>query len=249
MHRIHEEQGLAGIVLVLVVAWALLAVFMLTRTLNAAQQIDTRVGFITHYVSPIDADLDAVKLLEETSASAAGILEAAEPLSGQLAQVQDAAQGINTSVTQILDTAGSINQTVKSINSTVDSINATVESINGNVTSIHSDIAQVERRAPPTLATVRSIDRGVAAINNRAAVIIGLAQGVKADTAGILAETGAGRFGHSHPRGGSNIHGHARSIDCNFVIGVARTVSSILPLSPTQVSPRRGNYCDEVFGN
>ncbi len=238
MHtRFHEEHGLAGIVLVLVVAWALAAVFMLTRTLNAAQQIDNRVGFITHYVSPIDKDLDAVKLLEQTNAAAGEIRVSAAPLSGQLAEVQTAAQGINTNVSEILRTAGTINQTAKTINTTVSSIHGTVLAINGNVTQIHRDITDVEVRGHPTLATVRSIDRGVAAINLRADRALPLVHGIKSDTAQILAQVGFPP--NAHP---NSIHFHARNIDCNLVVGVARILSTVAPLSP-RPPETTGNYC------
>ncbi len=225
MQRLHEEHGLAGIVLVLVVAWALAAVFMLTRTLVAARQIDNRVGFITHFVSPIDEDLDAVKLLEQTNAAAGEIRVSAAPLSGQLAEVQSAAQGINTNVKEILTTAGQINQTAKAINPTVHSINATVLAINDNVTSIHRDITDVETRGHPTLATVRSIEVGVAAINRRADIVIGLVRAIKADTAGVLAQTGGGAGQHGFPGGGANIAGHANSIECALPVQVLGTVT------------------------
>lgn len=216
MPRFHEEHGLAGIVLVLVVAWALAAVFMLTRTLVAAQQIDNRVDFITHVVTPIDNDLDGVKLLEQTNQAAGEILQAADPLSGQLAQVQVSAKGIDANVREILNTAGSINQTAKAINPNVHSIEDTVLAINDNVTSIHRDVTDIEARGHPTLATVRSIDVGVAGINRRADVVIGLVRAINVDTDSILRQVGVG-----HP---DSIHGHANSIDCSVVVTTAGTV-------------------------
>ena len=57
--RLGDERGLAGKILVGVIAWALGAVLLLTNTLVAAQQINTRVDRITHTVGPIDHDLDA----------------------------------------------------------------------------------------------------------------------------------------------------------------------------------------------
>ncbi|MDQ4144042.1 MAG: hypothetical protein M3198_09925, partial [Actinomycetota bacterium] len=187
--------------------------------------IDNRVGFITHYVSPIDEDLDGVKLLEQTNVAAKEILASADPLSGQLAKVQTAAQGINVNVTEILTTAGAINETAKAINPTVRSIHGTVLAINDNVTSIHSDISQTERRAHPTLAVVRDIERQVAGINQRADIIIGVVRAIKADTAGILAQTGSGAGDHRAPDGGANIAGHANSIECALPVQVAGIVT------------------------
>ncbi|HLJ09286.1 MAG TPA: hypothetical protein VKX24_12175, partial [Acidimicrobiia bacterium] len=55
--RLDDERGLAGKILVGVVAWALGAVLLLTSTLVSAQQIDSRVERIRHTVSPIDHNL------------------------------------------------------------------------------------------------------------------------------------------------------------------------------------------------
>lgn len=231
MRRLHEEEhGLAGIVLVLVVVWALAAVFMLTRTLIAARQIDNRVGFITHYVSPIDEDLDAVSLLTQTNQAAKEILVSADPLSGQLAEVQTAAQGINVNVREILTTAGTINETVKVINGTVDGIHGNVLAINGNVTDIHASVRGIHSSVTGILGEVRSIEPGVAAINRRADVIIGLVSAIKADTGAILAQVGPG---HASTAGGAGIHGHANSIECALPVQVAGIVTG------------GGNYCNQ----
>ena len=102
--RFRDEAGLAGKILVGVIAWALGAVLLLTNTLVAAQQIDTRVDRITHTVTPIDHNLDSVKLAAETNRIAGEILVAAKPLSGQ--------------ADQIIQTTASIDGTAKAINST-----------------------------------------------------------------------------------------------------------------------------------
>ena len=98
MRRLDDEGGLAGKILVGVVAWALGAVLLLTNTLVAAQQIDTRVDRIRHTVTPIDRNLDSVKLAVETNRIAQEILAAAKPLSGQ--------------ADQIIQTTGSIDGTI-----------------------------------------------------------------------------------------------------------------------------------------
>ena len=95
--KFSEETGLAGAILVGVIAWALAAVLMLTNTLVAAQQIDNRVDRITHTVGPIDRDLDSVNLAAETNRIAGEIRTAANPLSGQAQQIIDATASIDTS--------------------------------------------------------------------------------------------------------------------------------------------------------
>src|SRR5438094_7068122 len=112
MRRLTDARGLAGQILVGVIAWALVAVVMLTRTLVSAQQIDDRVFTIKNTVSPIDHNLDSVALAVKTNDIAGQILTAAKPLSGQLDQVVKSATSIDTSAASINGTAGSINQTV-----------------------------------------------------------------------------------------------------------------------------------------
>lgn len=192
-----DESGLAGTILIIAIAWALSAVLMLTGTLISAQQINNRVDEITGEVGPIDKDLDAVALAEETNAIAADILTAAKPLSGQLDQVIDSVGGINGSVDGILETAGSINRTANSINSVVGSIGSAVDSIDGNLSAV--------------LATVRSIDAGVGAINGRADTVVSIVAAIRSDLADVLAQVGSG---HGAPSN-STIHGHANSIDCS----------------------------------
>ena len=131
---------LPGLILVLVIFWALAAVLMLTGTLINAREIDETVDVINEQVAAsdgIDEDLDNVKLAAETNRIAAKIRRRAAPLTGQANQVITAAKSIDGKVDSILSTAGSINDTATSINSTVTSINSNVNSINSTVVSIH----------------------------------------------------------------------------------------------------------------
>lgn len=201
--RLHGEQGLAGASLVIIIAWALAAVLMLTGTLVAAQQIDERVFEITNTVQGIGEGTQHVALTQQINESASGIRVAAEPLSGQLDEVIASAGSIDATVDQILGTAGEINQTAGTINSTVLSINDTATGIGATVDSIHAGLS-------PVLPLVRSINQGVADINGRADVIIGEVRGIKSDTGNIIAVVGS--------EGEPSILGHADSIDCNSIV-------------------------------
>ncbi|HEV2769771.1 MAG TPA: hypothetical protein VGV40_06250, partial [Solirubrobacteraceae bacterium] len=53
--------ALPGIVLVVVIVWALAAVLMLTTTLINAREIDDTIPLITNQTSPIDKDTDDIK--------------------------------------------------------------------------------------------------------------------------------------------------------------------------------------------
>ena len=185
--RLGGEAGVVGANLVIVIAFALFAVIMLTRTTLAAQQIDDRVEVIKGEVEPINADLVNVPKLNETDRIAAEILVAAQPLSGQADQIVATARSIDGTVSQILGNATSINGTVRSIRGTVAAL------------------------AP----VVRSINDGVATINRQAAEAIPILAGVRVDVGNVLAHVGvAGPAGHAAP-GGRSIHGHANSIECS----------------------------------
>ncbi|MFN2388208.1 MAG: hypothetical protein ABR575_01175 [Actinomycetota bacterium] len=169
---------------------------MLTGTLISAIAIDEAVADIVSSVSPIDKDLDSVKLAIEVNTSAGKILEAAGPLSGQLDEVITSVGTIDETVTGILDTAGGINDTVGSINTTAKGIGSTVDGIHGNLSTV--------------LGEVRTIKAGVAAINGRADVIIGAVRGIESDLSNVLTQVG-----RQHGSAGNfMIHGHANNIDC-----------------------------------
>lgn len=208
MKRLADESGLAGIVLVIVIAWALVAVLQLTRTLVAAQNIEDSVDIITSEVGEIKNETGLVQVLEETTSLTSQILEAAAPLTGQLDQVVSSAGSIDASVTDILSTAGSINSTAKSIGATVDSINGRAGAILGVVREINCGFG-VEN---PTLAKMVELcgTKGVRGINLRLDVIIADVRGIKSDTGNILAQV-------------REIHKHANSIDCSPALLVGGT--------------------------
>lgn len=179
---------LPGLVLVVVIFWALAAVLMLTGTLINAREIEDTVEVINGEVSStdgIDKDLDSVKELVQTRRTVANIRDAADPLTGQADQIISAAGAINRNAKSILGTAGSINTTAKSIN-------GTVRSINSSVNSIGSSVVQINQR-------VNSIGSSVLSINGRARSIFAAvgppgatdSTSIKASVGRILRELGA----------------------------------------------------------
>lgn len=207
MRRLTDETGLAGTVLVIVIAWALVAVLMLTRTLVAAQTIEDHVDVILSEVGPggVVDDTALVAVLQDTERIAADIDTAAAPLSGQLDQIISTAGSIDGSVTNILNTAQSINSTAKSIGGIVNSINGNLSSILGVVREINcgNDIAN------PNLGQIVEAcgQKGVHGINLRVDVIIGLVRGINSDTSAVLNQV-------------VQIHDHANAIDCSVPTSV-----------------------------
>lgn len=225
-----DDAGLAAIALVIVIAWALGAVLMLTGTLVAAQQIDEQVAVITTNVSDIDDDLDAIRLTQRTNEVVADILSAAEPLDGQLEDVVSSVDGIDGHVVSILDRAGSINETAVSIDETVEeigdnarSINATVDGINANFGAILETARSINcggvgREGIQSLSQQREVcgTKGVPGINNRVDAVIAIVRAIQQDTVDILRHVtidGSNAQQHGEPAD-ARIHGHADSIDC-----------------------------------
>ncbi len=156
-----RELGQAGIALIIVIAWALTAVVMLTRTLISAQAIDRRVNSITGNLGAVGQETRLVAELQRTEKTAAAILNAAKPLSPMLANVDDAARRIDV--------------TTKSINPNAKAIDATVVSINGHVVNI--------------LSTARSIETTLRTITGQATDIKNNVNNIKGDSREIQAQT------------------------------------------------------------
>lgn len=171
-----SEQGQTGIALVIIIAWALAAVMMLTGTLVAAQQIDTRVADIINETGGIKNETGFVRELVETNKTVEGILAAVTPL-------QDRAESIDSS-------AKNIDKNVKTILSTAQTINSTVVTINGNASSILGVVREIAS-GPTTLG-------GVRAINQRIDVLMVPVRGIKGDTGTIRNEVKVGDGIHGH---------------------------------------------------
>ncbi|MGH9125866.1 MAG: hypothetical protein ACRDZ8_14240 [Acidimicrobiales bacterium] len=191
-HPSRDEKGIVGVILTIVIVWALIAVIELTRTTIAAEEINHTVLNITASVSsannhlatgcaPGNCPLDRLPELVTTINIAGQINTAAAPLTGQLSQVIADTHSINNTVPMILQNAQSINATVQSIHSLVLSIGGSVNSINSELSGVNADVQQVG--APGGSLSVQQINRSVD-------VIIGLAQGIKSDTATINGQAG-----------------------------------------------------------
>lgn len=197
--RRHDESGIVGVILTVVIVWALVAVVMLTRTLQAAEQIDTRVTDITASVnginghlntgcntaSPSSCDAQALPVLKQTEELAKQIDTAAKPLTGQAGQILADVGSINQSVTSILASVLSINGTVHSIGGLATSINGTVHSIQGSINGINSDVITIRGSGAPGV-----FDSGVSGIDSRLTAALGTINAIRADTDTITTQAG-----------------------------------------------------------
>jgi len=243
---------LPGLLLVIVIFWALAAVLMLTGTLINAREIDDTVEVINGEVSStdgIDKDLDSVKELVQTRRTVVGIREAADPLTGQAGEIITAAGAINRSAKSILSTAGSINTTAKSINATVRDINSSVNSIGSSVVSIHgrvnsigASVFSINRLGRSIFAAVgpagatdatsikASVGRILSELRGVSGEVVTIDRGAaaingRADRAIDLARGIKGDF-EGVLSGVTKIDAHANSIDCATLLNiVGRTPS------------------------
>jgi flagellin-like protein len=208
------EAGVVGVILALVIVFALVAVVELTRTLQAAQDINLHVIDITGSVKGANSHLntgcspsrpctDTLPVLSQTETIVAQINDAAKPLSGQAAEILSNVNSINSTASQILATATSINGTVHSINTVAGTINTSVHAIAGSIAGVNSTVLGI-RGAPGV---------GIIGINNRADTVINLVEAIKSDTGTIAGQAGG-------------ILAQAHAIACDRVLGVTVPLSS-----------------------
>lgn len=154
-----EEAGQIGLSLIIVIAWGLTAVVLLTRTLVAAQNINRRVSSITSSVGGIVGETSLVAELQKTEKTAAEILVAAKPLSPKLATVDTTAKHIDSTVTDILRNVQTIQSTVVQINGNAKAIDQTAATIN------KSYIVPINGQATTILELVKKIKVDTTAID------------------------------------------------------------------------------------
>jgi len=209
--------GMAGLVLVVLIAWALLAVLLLTGTLLAARSIDRSVVDVKTGINPtVESIGEDAKFIDEARKIgdvSGDILKAAKPLSGQLGVINRTAKnGIDPKLRSILGQVGDINEVAGSINANVLQIGSTVGSIRSNVTSIGGSVGSINASARSILlragsingsarnilgdaggilSEVQSIDISVARINDRANTINSVAIPIGKDLNDVLRNVGA----------------------------------------------------------
>lgn len=208
LRDLNKPGVLPVVAFVLVLAWAVVAVIMLTLTLLAADEIDKRAAVIVNRVPPIEEDLENIELAATTARLAEQIRVAVAPLPEQLTLILEEVRSIDATAGSILNTSREINAKVESIEATarsilataesiratavsientVEPLEATVESIYADVNAIEADVAQINTRFRKLLAEVRSTNVGVAGINLRLEVVIDLANSIEQNLATIRA--------------------------------------------------------------
>ena len=188
------RSALPAIMLFVIILWALIAVFMLTRILASAVEIDDKVAYITTQTSPIDRETDGVRLAGETVVISTEILDRADGLTGMFAEIVKSGDGIEASAVAILDSAQKINSSVKTINGSARSINGIVVGINSQLESVHANADSINTSVHQILGSFNGILGEVITIEDRldrasaeqADPVLALVRGIKGDTATII---------------------------------------------------------------
>ncbi|HEV7450867.1 MAG TPA: methyl-accepting chemotaxis protein [Pseudonocardiaceae bacterium] len=187
------SNALPGIMLVIIIFWALFAVLLLTGILSTANRIESRVGVINSEVTPINNKLDVVPVLANVQDTANQIRDAAAPLTGIIGNVVTSASSIDTTAKQILGSAESINKSAKSIDAQVIEINPTVKSILSSITSIdasaneiHDSVVTIGGSFIGVVDDVYDIKSRIVLASVQVDAAIRYVQGIDLDTTSIL---------------------------------------------------------------
>lgn len=141
------SQTLPGIMLVIIILWALIAVIFLAGILATANRIESRVNVINSALTPTAQKLTTLPILSNIVNNAN--------------QIRDAAANLSPTVGRVAGSAASIDQSLKSVNNTVPSINKSAKEINASVLGIHSSVGSIASTLgdPSSVVGPRSMDK------------------------------------------------------------------------------------------
>lgn len=123
------SPALPGVMLVIVILWALTAVIFLTGIQATANRIESRVGVINSALTPTAQKLNTLPVLNS-------IVDNAN-------QIRDAAADLNPTIGSIADSAASIDDSLKSVNDTVGPINKSAKEIEASVSGIYRSVVSI----------------------------------------------------------------------------------------------------------
>lgn len=209
------STALPGIMLVIVILWALTAVIFLTGILAAANRIESRVGIINSSLTPINSKLNTVPVLTQVQDNANQIRAAASNLSPTIGRIADNASSIDASLKSVKDSVGPINNSAKQINASVLEINKAVQTIGpnlstvlGNAKTINATVHSIDGELAGTLDNVYDIRARVVTVTGQADDINRSAKTIDGDTTVISNAVGTAPF-----RG--TVNGNAYAIEQN----------------------------------
>jgi ABC-type transporter Mla subunit MlaD len=123
------SQALPGVMLAIVILWALTAVIFLTGILATANRIESRVNIINSALTPTAQKLSTLSVLNNVVNNAN--------------QIRATAANLSPTIGSIADSAASIDGSLKSVNNTVPSINKSAKEINASVVGIYNSVVSI----------------------------------------------------------------------------------------------------------
>jgi hypothetical protein len=165
---IRTEGGQGAIGLVVVVVAVVVSFYLLLRTVNVADSINTKASTIQTGANSIKGDTSVIEQLTHTNAIATSILNTAA------GTASDGSQSLVSKLNTIIATAKSIDGFAVTINGTAGAINNTAHSIQGTAASI--------------LGTATTIQGDAATIKGGLDTAVSLAGGILGDAAAVRVE-------------------------------------------------------------
>ncbi|MGH3786887.1 MAG: hypothetical protein ACRDRG_10145 [Pseudonocardiaceae bacterium] len=185
------STALPGIMLVIVVLWALTAVIFLTGILAAANRIESRVGIINNALTPINTELDVVPVLANVVDSANQIRDAAANLSTTIGRVTDSAASIDQSLNQVEGAVPLINQSAKAINASALEINSSVGTIGPNLVTVEGLVGTINQSVDNIDGDLAAVLNNVYDIRGRVVIATGQADDIIRNVRDIKGDTGS----------------------------------------------------------
>lgn len=236
------ETGIVGANLVAVIAFALFAVIVLARTVIAAQDINHQVAVIIRpEIGQTNVSLKTLPVLNQVNATAAQIMTAAKPLSGQAGQIVDATQTIMGTVHTINGAANSINASVHSIGSDVTTVSGAVGSINSNVNNISGKVGGIAGTVNAIQGNVGAISGDTGSINSSAKNIQGNLGGIMSTAADIRGNQTAGVLDGPALNGVAGIDNRAETVIGQVGSGQSNTIKAATTAINNAVPPINNN--------
>lgn len=212
-----SARGSARIHLVLVVAFALFAMFTLTRTWFSARHIAGDLDQADHRLDAIHQNTAQIGLLSQTTDLTAAIAGQTHGLSGQGRRLSRTVDDIAVNSESIRHQVGPIHQRVSDIDGHVTDIHSTVGRLLGTVTGIQhtangieGHAGSIQDRFVSELGVAHHIAGraypdpvGIDSINHNAAAVIRITHHIHADLGSVRHSVIA-------------VQHHARSIDRSF---------------------------------
>lgn len=190
--------GFPRLHLALVLAFVVVAVIELTRTVVSAGDIADTAAAVDSGLRPVERNTEQIQLLDRTSALTGDIMDQTTPVQAQTAELDRTVSGIRDGARSVQQSSVAIQDEVRGITARSDGIATTVQEPAGSVNSIERNAASIRgsavgsnQRFAALLPVTRMIARGPApfgvnTINTNTGAVIALLNQLEPDLNNVL---------------------------------------------------------------